>query len=1392
MPIGATGDFRPGDNFDGIKSAFKQLGKLLGLKHISTNPKESRFSTPKANSTFYRPSPSRIYKAITKQITKLFASSDSSSVPTRSNSAYQRSIGRKVIAAVVNPVLDGRITDSLKRKFYHNTSLEQSILFKSFRDGTCEALRKSKNLDHDLENLSGATLDAMEMAHSEGVLDSMLVKRMLLAADSGAHAAEHLQKGASSYSIYEKVVESLKGRPADFQAAMKEHLLPILVDKSLGLINQGTLAPDQLLAELEKICPKELLEKAIKASGRVDPLHVIQELKGSLKAEYQKELFRSFQESVRVGIGKPDTSLKCAEKLMQAERHGVLTLEFYGKLQTVAKDADFSLQDNELTRILTTHYGNEGSSAASKLQRFQKDDTLHGQQDLFLAEFKQKASDLPGTMNALQQASNDGILDQRLFNNILDIARGNAYLTHVSTTLALSPDEIQAALKDRGPDFALEIETYLRPDMVSVSLEYLLNTVESLDDQKAYLETICPKDLLEKAGTPIQEKLAELKTLLQNEFRANLVSQFENEVSVPLKSMERKTPELEVRFKNLGQEMANAYMKAEKMGVFDLQILNAIVEVAAPAAITASSILETSFSIVDILRGPLTPQHAQMFARIERLERQKNLMYCIDNISDFKKETASNIAYQHKWLQDNLPESIRTQVGFPKDPPPFEGWTSVVNKLEEAVQKGLQEELVHIATIVNPDEKQIAVQELARLCTFGARSQDLGDNMRGANSARFKALQKLDILMHSGRDEAKATCREMLHNMLHDSERIVSDVYFYKGLHSKYLRSDLPSDQRSQLEDKLLQQLNTMHKLAESLGDTAMANKISGELLPVVQARVNMIHASIERICLELTQHVEALSKMEDAQGVSADKLRVAIRQKITENPDFIGAKECVIEIDGKKLVFILVNGPDRKPDVLLRSQDIIGKGATGDVYRAVSCRNQELRVVKYASNMAAETGALANEVALSRHLNPDGKENIGVQALIEKTTLQKADGKEETVIIGKMYANLDLGKQVIMNKFIENVLDISSTTKLNKNQVVLKMRELEKKLHKDLEKAKSPEEKQEIISRFRTFIGTYVEHFLPPNTLKALDAYLREPTLENYNQALDDINSMLSGLVETFSKRHIAVSPSSIASTASQLCLGMLHLQVRKVLHGDIKPLNIFWNTTQAVIADYDSAVKLESLQKMMRQDIKFANSKERGEMKRLVDALIQNNSKVIADFEAKNPALLNSLIDKLTRVECVKQQPDGSIEPNTKKLKELRSYLLTNLLTTTTSGYRSELILQAMNHYFFSGDEANFERAAIAFDMRAFGISLYEMFTLEGLPPDKTESPEYYAKIEENLLNRHPDMPKRACELICQLCVPNIPNNLASGEAFTLPIKQEDLAELGKLLEGYANAVA
>lgn len=300
-------------------------------------------------------------------------------------------------------------------------------------------------------------------------------------------------------------------------------------------------------------------------------------------------------------------------------------------------------------------------------------------------------------------------------------------------------------------------------------------------------------------------------------------------------------------------------------------------------------------------------------------------------------------------------------------------------------------------------------------------------------------------------------------------------------------------------------------------------------------------------------------------------------------------------------------------------------------------------------------------------------------------------------------------------------------------------------------------------------------------------------------DDAINGLRDLFGAVAVSMHKDYKPKDIKTLMAQASSLVAGLRHQISTHIIHGDIKPQNILAGDSGAVLSDYGSSKVISEICSLMNKEFTMENELYKDGMKRAVDALrSKNETRIQSVYSSCAPQIEvlkrwhilgvekehQSTANKLLKaMHLTKSSPkELTVVTDDAKLRTLSNYLNTSFLPVKSIGYACPKYSRAICDYFWRCEKDNLERACNAFDIRALGIALYEIFTATEPPLGEKDNPDYYKKMQTDLTELH--LPEQACRLIRQMAEPLPDFDTTSGKAFTVPCSDRELQTLQELL--------
>lgn len=397
-------------------------------------------------------------------------------------------------------------------------------------------------------------------------------------------------------------------------------------------------------------------------------------------------------------------------------------------------------------------------------------------------------------------------------------------------------------------------------------------------------------------------------------------------------------------------------------------------------------------------------------------------------------------------------------------------------------------------------------------------------------------------------------------------------------------------------EHKVVKYYSTVSDIATALLPGVKPKKEVEDTLVVLDSTIQTkqkIHAQIESQFSSQLTDADPIFKKQTERMIHAASKILALNQSLDS---------IEIEIDDKKIV--AMKGKDEEFELLARGR-LLGTGQTGDVYLAKSIGESKEVVLKYSKAEADED--LENELKILTILNRDSSHE-GVQGLITVSSMTFLSDSSLTAPVtkvtkGKIYSQGDFQKQVEVLRMTK-MLGITKEELLEMPEEKLREKVQEKlgSLSAKFEEIRSQrlepiEEDRRLAADFwplMSDVALSIEVLLGQESAESLKARLGGKS-EDVEQELSsaDFNELFTNLLLESAKkckRQPKVSNDSLAKMTGNLVAGLMHIHASGIIHGDIKPRNVFWSQSEAVIADFGGSQPKGS-QKALQTTDKYAS---------------------------------------------------------------------------------------------------------------------------------------------------------------------------------------------------------
>lgn len=515
-----------------------------------------------------------------------------------------------------------------------------------------------------------------------------------------------------------------------------------------------------------------------------------------------------------------------------------------------------------------------------------------------------------------------------------------------------------------------------------------------------------------------------------------------------------------------------------------------------------------------------------------------------------------------------------------------------------------------------------------------------------------------------------------------------------------------------------------------------------------------------------------ALSRWRDDPNIEIAANRLLLRpdidlpkdqklQKAIQNAIKVAAKKlnknesAEIEIPGLKgRKIVILKEHSGKIDVLVH-EAILGQGTFGIAYKAISAITSQERALKYtisgrddAANASAVRD-LEKEIQNLQLLNRKGPLE-GIQGMVQITSLKEGGKlKGQKISTGNIYSHKDLQNEVNFLRIAKAIgipihelkklseMDIKKQVKEaldgfkeNISNLVAIGKELEERRGKIIAKIKEQPSNKELLKE-------------RDNIIQAIGAN------KNKIQAEFEI---YSDLIEEYS------DTEQIKNDFKQNLKPLVYMLQRNTFEGDLgKEIDkLLANPLEAIVKKAQAFPGVDQRKRMGLAANLMVGMKH-----------MHQNGIIHGDIKPKN-----FFWDGLKAV-------IGDFGGAKQKKQPLE-------LPSVTAQYSSVGANEALKHYAKVGDEENWFRAGQAADMRAMGISMYEIFTGGASPSEN--SPEYYdkktyEKMKQNMIDS--GMSEEIAQIISNMCIPVKFDSKSPPTNYPLPVEPAEVDKLIRLLQ-------
>jgi serine/threonine protein kinase len=472
-----------------------------------------------------------------------------------------------------------------------------------------------------------------------------------------------------------------------------------------------------------------------------------------------------------------------------------------------------------------------------------------------------------------------------------------------------------------------------------------------------------------------------------------------------------------------------------------------------------------------------------------------------------------------------------------------------------------------------------------------------------------------------------------------------------------------------------------------------------------------------------------------------------------------------------KNLPVVISKENDGRFDVLVKEKKL-GKGMFGEVFSSISVVSKAPVALKYSIGIKPDDNinfeddpslSLKNEARLLKILNKNGPHE-GVQGLITVSELKTEDSQiVQKVSKGKIYSQGDFQKQVEILR-LTRALGISPNELKNLDDTALKklisqsLQPIDDKIKQCLK------QRQQIISERDGYKLHYKEY------LDEKGEFINE-TPQNILEGYIDFRKRIS-IINNVIEKEITGLAFNIHRSLSEFIGEEKADSFMKIFNSIILDLKQTDKTDS--VASYKKlfAKSLFETSKKCRALPLTLTLKQRMIMgSQLVSGLKHIHKKGIIHGDIKPKNFL------WNENEAVIADFGGS------QMKKDKHPQIPHSLNYAAGTY-----MDAMKFYSDQNQEENWFRAGQALDIRATGISLYEIFTGKNIP-EWNKSNFYdtatYEQMQQDLMIA--GVKKNVSEIIATMCKPLEFNKNNPPDLFPLPVDYEELESLKLLLQYY-----